>query len=179
MPKKPFDYSKCVIYKIICNDTSILECYVGHTTNFVKRKYKHKNCCNGLSNNYKIYQIIRENGGWENWSMTPICEYPCENHIQACIKEEEYRIELQAQLNSQRAYLSNEEKKRRDKTYNDYVYQDKEKREEKKEKSLNWKNNNKKKCKEYWDEWYEKNKEKIKEKARLRYAQKKLVKNEN
>lgn len=102
MPKKVMDYSKCVIYKIVCNDESVTECYVGHTTNFVKRKHSHKNNCNYESqkeHNRKLYQMIRDHKGWDNWTMMPICEYPCENHIQACIKEEECRIELQANLN--------------------------------------------------------------------------------
>jgi hypothetical protein len=175
MPKKEMDYSKCVIYKITCNDESVLECYVGHTTNFVKRKYTHKNTCNNLNANrynVKLYQMIREHGGWDNWAMIPICEYPCENHIQACIKEEEYRVELQAKLNSQRAFLSKEEKQKRDKMYNDNVYQDEEKGKIKKETSLNWKNNNKEKCKEYWKIYYEKNKERLKDKSKLQTQQK-------
>jgi hypothetical protein len=32
MPKKPIDYSKTHFYKIVCNDTNIKPCYVGHTT---------------------------------------------------------------------------------------------------------------------------------------------------
>jgi len=103
MPRQAMDYSKCVIYKIICNNLTITECYVGHTNNFVKRKYQHKHSCNTI--NCKLYQMIRENGGWDNWTMTPICEYPCENYIQACIKEEEYRIELQSSLNNNKCYI--------------------------------------------------------------------------
>ena len=41
MPKTPIDYSKCCIYKIehIENDNLV---YVGHTTNWDKRKTAHK-----------------------------------------------------------------------------------------------------------------------------------------
>ena len=40
MPKTPMDYSKCSIYKIehIENESLV---YVGHTTNFNKRKAHH------------------------------------------------------------------------------------------------------------------------------------------
>ena len=31
MPKKIIDYSKTIIYKIVCNDLTITEVYVGHT----------------------------------------------------------------------------------------------------------------------------------------------------
>jgi len=42
MPKVPTDYSKTIIYKIVCNDLNVNECYIGHTTNFIKRKGQHK-----------------------------------------------------------------------------------------------------------------------------------------
>ena len=45
MPRKPIDYSKTISYKIVCNDLSITDCYVGHTTDFTKRKSHHKSDC--------------------------------------------------------------------------------------------------------------------------------------
>ena len=45
MPKTATDYSKNVIYKIQNNDDDSL-LYVGHTTNFIKRKNNHKSDCN-------------------------------------------------------------------------------------------------------------------------------------
>jgi hypothetical protein len=35
MPKTNIDYSLGLVYKIVCNDLSINECYVGSTCNFV------------------------------------------------------------------------------------------------------------------------------------------------
>ena len=35
-----------VMYKIVCNDLNINDCYVGHTTNFNNRKSDHKYNCN-------------------------------------------------------------------------------------------------------------------------------------
>ena len=46
MPKLPIDYSKTIIYKIVCNDTNITDCYVGHTTDITRRKAHHKCSCN-------------------------------------------------------------------------------------------------------------------------------------
>ena len=66
------DYSKTIMYKFVCNDLNVTDCYVGHTINMTKRKYKHKSICHNEKDkhhNLKIYQIIRENGGWENWNM--------------------------------------------------------------------------------------------------------------
>ena len=34
MPRKEIDYSKTVIYKIVCNDLNVKDVYVGHTTDF-------------------------------------------------------------------------------------------------------------------------------------------------
>jgi hypothetical protein len=154
MPRLAMDYSKCVIYKIVCQDPEINECYVGHTTNFKSRKNQHKS--NSKTSNFKLYQMIRDNGGWDNFTITPICEYPCENHIQACIKEEECRTELQASLNTHKCYVGLPQ--------NEY---DKIYREE-----------NKEQIKDYHKEYRQKNKEWISQKARLRYKQK-LVQTEN
>jgi hypothetical protein len=90
MPKTEIDYSKTIIYKITCKDTSIKDTYVGHTTNLTQRKHYHKQCCiNGVSNS-GIYDIIRENGGWTNWLMESIVEHNCSDHNEAKIKEKEY-----------------------------------------------------------------------------------------
>ncbi len=70
MPRTPIDYSKTVIYKIVCNDLSITDCYVGSTTDFTKRKCKHKSLC--LKSDMKLYSFIRNNGNWENWAMLEI-----------------------------------------------------------------------------------------------------------
>ena len=111
MPRLPMDYSKTIIYHFVCNDKSITDTYVGHTTNFIKRKNSHKNSCyneNGRDYNIKIYQNIRTNGNWENWKMTPLEEFSCENKIQACIKEQEWIDKLQSKMNSQKAFQSRE-----------------------------------------------------------------------
>ena len=47
MPSKPIDYGNTHFYKIVCKDVSIKECYVGHTTDFTKRKSQHKHLCYG------------------------------------------------------------------------------------------------------------------------------------
>jgi hypothetical protein len=100
MPKENVDYSNTIIYKIYCRDVSITDVYVGHTTNFIQRKYSHKVACNNLKNNLKIYNIIRSNGGWENWDMVEIAKYCCKNVTESRIKEQQHSQELQANLNS-------------------------------------------------------------------------------
>jgi hypothetical protein len=103
MPKVEIDYSNTIIYKITCKDPSITDLYVGHTTNFVQRKHSHKqSCINDKSLNYncKLYQVIRNNGGWSNWSMEIINFFNCKDHYEARKKEQEYFVLLQATLNS-------------------------------------------------------------------------------
>jgi hypothetical protein len=104
MPKTPINYSKTIFYRIVCNDINITDCYVGHTTNFIKRKQQHKLLSNNKdykdSNAYK-YQFIRDNGGWENWSMIMINEMCCNDINDAKRQERLYIEEYQANLNKQ------------------------------------------------------------------------------
>jgi len=104
------DYNKTIIYKIINHDYPEL-IYVGSTTNFKSRKNQHKcKCNNPKSDKYhlKLYQNIRENGGWDSWNMIQICEYPCSNKREAECEEDKYLVELKAVLNTNRAFCSKE-----------------------------------------------------------------------
>jgi len=100
MPKDEIDYSNTIIYKICCKDETIKDVYVGHTTNFVKRKYLHKMHCNNLSKKIDFYSIIRDNGGWDNWNMTEIAKYNCKTRNDARIKEQEHKNLLKIQTNN-------------------------------------------------------------------------------
>ena len=104
MPRLPIDYSKTVIYKIVANDLSITDCYVGSTTDFVRRKAGHKSICTnekGRDYNLKVYKTIRDNGGWAEWCMVEIEKYPC-NDVNEATSRERYWFEiLNSDLNSQ------------------------------------------------------------------------------
>jgi len=119
---KPTDYSKLVIYKIRCNDESVLDFYIGSTTCFRTRKSRHKS--NSEKDKSKVYEMIRANGGWENWTMVEIEIYPCNSSTEARIREEYWRETLHAKLNSHRAYLSEEARVERDKQYQTQYYQE-------------------------------------------------------
>jgi hypothetical protein len=112
MPRLPKDYSKTLIYKLVCNDLSILECYVGHTTDFTRRKSEHKkNCNNEKRKNYnlKVYKTIRENCGWNNWTMIEVEKYPCIDDNEARAKEREWFEILNSNLNTQHPNRSRQE----------------------------------------------------------------------
>lgn len=106
MPKQLIDYSNTIIYKIVCNDININDIYVGHTTNFIKRKYQHKILCNSDIKS-KLYDTIRKNGGWDNWSMIKIAKYNCQDAIEARIREQEHFDLLNPTLNSINPITSN------------------------------------------------------------------------
>ena len=112
MPRKATDYKKAVIYKICNNDETLL--YIGSTTDFRHRKNDHKtNCHNDTRKKYLfyVYQMIRDNCGWEAFEMKPVKEFPCENKTQLVIEEERIRKELNANLNNNRAYRDIEQEK--------------------------------------------------------------------
>lgn len=82
------DYSKGCIYKIVCKDVNITEKYIGSTTNFTKRKQAHKYNCNNTnrkSYNRRVYEFIRDNGGFENFQMIEIEKYSAtdKRHLEA------------------------------------------------------------------------------------------------
>jgi len=58
------------IYIIKCKDKSIKDCYIGSTTNLKKRIIHQKYCCNNPNSNrghLKLYQFMRDNGGFINF----------------------------------------------------------------------------------------------------------------
>ena len=170
------DYSKTLIYKIEhIEDDSLV--YVGHTTNWDKRKSHHKHCCNNektKQNNLKLYQMMRQNGGWNNFKMIEVEKYPCNDKREAEKRECEVMKELKAIMNTNKSYLSKEDKELYVEEYyennkeqlKDYI---KDYYENIKDKIKEYYENNKDKIKEYYEnnkdkikEYYENNKDKIK-----------------
>ena len=103
MPKVKTDYSNTIFYKIVCNDSMCNSLYIGHTTNFVQRKQAHKQGCNNNKNpgyNLKLYDTIRNCGGWNNWTMDIIGFKKCSDSYEARKREQEYYDEYNADLNS-------------------------------------------------------------------------------
>jgi hypothetical protein len=148
MPKKPSNFQNCVIYKLVCYDTTLTDCYVGHTTNFTERKRNHKNAYfneNHPNHYFPVYVFMREHGGWENFVMLQMEEFPCETKREAELREEFWRKELNATLNAYQAFTTPEEK-----------------RIQMKKRVANFNNRNPTYTKEYNKSYYEANKDKIK-----------------
>lgn len=103
MPLTPIDYSKCKIYRIVCKDLSVPCTYVGHTTDLVRRRANHKKDCTRESSkkyHYNVYKQIRENGGWDNFSMVLVEDYPCNGHEEASARERYWIEQFLADLNT-------------------------------------------------------------------------------
>ena len=161
------NYSKTSIYKICCKDTTITDIYIGSTCNFSKRKYQHKKDCNNNSN-IKVYQFIRDNGGWINWNMIQIKEFSCENRREKDTEERKCIEELKPTLNvniptrsKKEYYIDNKEIiKEIRKTF--YL----KNKDKLNEKMKLYNLENKEKLKKYKEEYQLKNKEKIKKRMK-------------
>jgi len=159
------------IYKIVCNDENVKDVYVGSTKDFARRCMDHKYNTNGRYFNLKVYQFIRANGGWDNWSMKPIKVFNCNTKKERLLEERRYVEKLNSTLNSS---IPGRTHKESDKEWWDnnkqYIKQYREKNKDKiKEYQQSYKIKNKDKINEYRI----KNKDKINAQARARYAKKK------
>ncbi|MEY3752076.1 MAG: Yellowstone Lake virophage 6, partial [Pseudomonadota bacterium] len=116
-----YETTPIIFYKFVCENPEIKSCYVGQTINFQQRKNSHKSRCHKNTSehyNYKIYQKIRENGGWDKWNMIEINRQICLDKSDAGKIEQQYIEELQANMNMINAgsfnwdewYLNNKER---------------------------------------------------------------------
>jgi hypothetical protein len=96
------NYGNGLIYKLCCKDPIITDEYIGSTCNKNRRKQQHKCYCNNENMeayNRLVYQFIRANGGFDNFDLIVIEEYPCESKLQLEMKEREYIERLRPTLN--------------------------------------------------------------------------------
>ena len=98
MPKLPVSYADTYFNKIVCNDLSITDFYVGHTTNFANRKNRHKTSCNS-NNMLYVYSFIRDHGGWDNFDMILLDRHTCNDKLEALRIERKYIEDLKPTLN--------------------------------------------------------------------------------
>ena len=157
-----------LIYKIVCNDINISDCYVGSCQAFRARKYKHKSACfnsNDIGYNYNVYRFIRENGGWDNWSMLQIETIMFREKRELLTKERHWIETLKATLNSQIPVRTKLE-----------YYEDN--KEYLLEKMKEYQENNREQIKEKMKEYREANKEQIIERKKEYYEDNKTIINE-
>ena len=177
------------IYKIICKDPIIEECYVGKTKNYTAQKCSHK--AKVINNNHQpLYNFIRENKGWNNWRMCILERFEDYDIDKLQEREQYWRARLNAKLENNVLLKSKKEKKKiNHKEYyqlnkNSFSVNSKKYRENNKEKVMEkireWKKNNPDKVRLYREnkreqnlikqkEIYQKNKEVRKQYAREYY----------
>ena len=174
MPRTNIKYDNTIIYKIVCNNTSIKDNYVGHTTDFTRRKNQHKYACNNPTNkthHFKLYKVMRENGGFENWSIVEIEKYSCNDGNEARARERYWYDVLNASLNTTIPNRLKEEYYR-DNLEQILVYQkiyNTTNRDYISERSKKYNEINKDKLSEYKKTNYELNRDKLLEKQRIYY----------
>jgi hypothetical protein len=196
------------MYKICPKNKDLNFCYIGQTTNFDQRQHQHKRntYCETDKKHYhlKHYEVIRQNGGWDEWEMIEIEKLIGKTNLEARMREQELIDEHGANLNSLKAYISEEERKNLKKQITEkYREENKEllKEQTKKykedhkeiiseqmkkyrvenkekiyEKTKEYKENNKEKYQEWQKAWVEKNKDVLKEKRKLKTAEVKAEK---
>ena len=152
------NYENAMIYTIRCKDPNLPLLYVGGTLNFRNRKFNHKSDCNnGTSKKYnmKVYKMIRDNGGWDNFIMKEYAKFPCNDKVELNIEEERVRVMLGGNMNTNKAYSELKG--------NEYCKQyNEEHREEISEKMKEYYQENKEHIKQTTLQYYHDNKEQIK-----------------
>jgi len=168
MTKKKIDYSKTEIYKLKHNDDINNEnIYIGSTTNFRQRKNQHKQRCNSEKSekfNLKVYQNIRLNGGWEEWSMLLVEKFQCIEKNESLVRERFWFDYYKSQLNTRIPGRTNDEWRNDHKE--EIIEKQKVYNKDHKEEAKLYYNNNKIIINEKQKTKYEKNKKEINEKAK-------------
>ena len=118
------DYSNSTIYVIYCNDNVKLD-YIGSTKNYLLRRNNHKS--DSKTSNFLLHKTIRENGGWENFTMTKIANVNCKSKEELNQIEEYYLKLFKTKLNTRKAKQTIEEQREYRRNY--YNQKRKENRE--------------------------------------------------
>jgi hypothetical protein len=114
MPLENINYANTIIYKIVCNDLNVPYMYIGSTTNLKTRTYQHKHSCvcpDNKNYNSKPYTVLRQYGGWSNWSLIVIEKFPCEDVHDARARERHWYELLSPVLNSRKPIARENEHK--------------------------------------------------------------------
>jgi hypothetical protein len=96
---------------IYCEDEGVDEFYIGSSVDLKSRIRTHRFACNNITSkdyNMKVYNYIRNNFGFENFTVKTIQRFPCENEKELHQREQEWIDELKPTLNNQRAIRTKE-----------------------------------------------------------------------
>lgn len=173
--------SKGYVYKLCIRDGSVDDVYIGSTFNLKQRRRHHKSNCTAKTSpayNYYVYQFIRDNGGWDNWTMHVLEELDNLNKFELKKMERKYIEEHKPSLNKRVPlnFQTNDEwnKKEYDREYYNHNKQHAlEKmaiyRETHQDERKEYLKNNKEKFKQYDEQYRANNREKIRQRDREKY----------
>ncbi len=108
----PSKYQRGKIYKIVCDICD--EIYVGSTTEptLAKRLGNHRTDSRQEEKKSKpLFQHVASHGGWANFRIVLVENFPCNSKDELCQREEFWRRELNAKLNAIKAYQTEEDRK--------------------------------------------------------------------
>jgi len=147
------------IYAITCINERVKGIYVGSTKDFVDRQRKHKrDSKREIKAHQKVYRIINENGGLNNWEFTCLQIRNC-TEIDAHALERKWYDKLNADLNTRRPYISDQERKEEAIEYDKLYYEKNKNKLSEKGKKLYFENQEKRL--EQFKQYYLENKEKL------------------
>jgi hypothetical protein len=151
------------VYKLCCIDPEIKEIYIGSTKNLRVRKGQHKYDCNtenNKNNKMKVYQFIRNNGGFDNWDIVQLERFEFNTKYELHARERHFIELLKPSLNKQKPTRTKKE-------------WNQENKEEIKENVKQYYEKNKKEILEYHKNYNKENKEKIKQYNNKKYCENK------
>ena len=153
-------YENGCIYILKHKTDDTKEYYIGSTRDFKHRCRIHKSNCNNENireYNLKVYKYIRDNGGWDQWEIVKLYDYPCKNKYEL---EQEERRAIEAYKSTLNRIIPTRTKKEYLREYHQ------KNRENILEKQRQYRENNKEKLTDINKQYRENNKEKIADKSR-------------
>ena len=103
MSKFTMNYSKSMIYKIVCKDLSIKDVFVDSTLNLSSKITSHKHWARNPEHqkieDRLMYSTVAANGGFLNWECILIEAYPCSSPHELRARVRHWVEQLNANLN--------------------------------------------------------------------------------
>jgi hypothetical protein len=168
LAEKIKDYSRAVVYKIVCKDTCVSFVYVGSTSNYRMRLSHHKSDYFNVSSprhKLPLYEFMRANGDWTNFEVIIVEEFPCSSKRELEEREQYWKVECGDNMGLKKAHITKEQIK--EEAHKHYI----ENREQRLQQAKEYYEANKEKKRKY----YEVNKERILENSKKRYNQKQKI----
>jgi hypothetical protein len=106
-----------IMYKIQPKNNDLFFSYIGHTADFSKRCETHKRNTTNIKDrkhyHLKVYQTIRDNGGWDEWEIIELEKYICNDKMKARMREQELMFTHNTNLNTCKAFITEDERKKK------------------------------------------------------------------